>query len=57
MSFSMYFTIEADTPKKVIKEKIYGIWKADTAHDYHEKFVKVVCKDGKELDAFKERVA
>ena len=41
MTFSMNFTIEADLDRKVIKEKIYGIWKEDTARSYHEEFVKV----------------
>ncbi len=41
MTFSMNFTIEADLERKIIKEKIYGIWKEDTARSYHDEFIKV----------------
>ena len=41
MSFSMYFTIDADLDRRVIIEKIYGTWKKETAQQYHEEFVKV----------------
>ncbi len=41
MSFSMNFTIDADLERKLIREKIYGIWKDETAHLYHAEFIKV----------------
>jgi hypothetical protein len=37
----MNFTIEADLDRKLIREKIYGIWKEETAILYHEEFMKV----------------
>jgi len=40
MSISMNYTIEADTERKIIREKIYGIWKEETARSYHDDFVK-----------------
>ncbi|SYZ74140.1 hypothetical protein TRIP_C60410 [Candidatus Zixiibacteriota bacterium] len=42
MSFSMNFTIDADQERRVIFSKIYGIWKEETAHEYHDEFMKVV---------------
>ena len=42
MSFSMYFTIDADIERKLIIEKIYGTWTRETARLYHEEFRKVV---------------
>ncbi|SYZ74141.1 hypothetical protein TRIP_C60411 [Candidatus Zixiibacteriota bacterium] len=41
MSFSMNFTIDADLKRKLIREKIYGIWKDETAQLYHAEFIKV----------------
>jgi hypothetical protein len=41
MAFSMHFTIDADCERKLIIEKIYGLWKKDTAQEYHDEFVKV----------------
>jgi len=46
MSISMNYTIEADTDRKIIREKIYGIWKEETAHSYHEDFVAEAAKLG-----------
>jgi hypothetical protein len=40
MTLNMNFTIEADLDRKLIREKIYGIWKEETAILYHEEFVK-----------------
>lgn len=42
MAFSMNFTIEADVDRRVIFAKIYGIWKKETAEEYHREFMKVV---------------
>ncbi len=42
MAFSMNFTIEADEKRKVVFAKIYGIWKKETAEEYHQEFKKVV---------------
>jgi len=42
MSFSMNFTIEADLERRVVRSKIYGIWKGETAVEYHNEFKKVV---------------
>ena len=42
MSISMNFTIEADAERKIIKEKIYGIWKKETAEEYHRDFMEEV---------------
>jgi len=39
MSINMNFTIEADTDRRLIREKIYGIWKENTAKLYHDDFV------------------
>ncbi|MEW5925381.1 MAG: hypothetical protein AB1746_15475 [Candidatus Zixiibacteriota bacterium] len=39
MSISMNYTVEADVDRKIMKEKIYGIWKKDTARSYHEDFM------------------
>jgi hypothetical protein len=38
----MNFTIEADLKRRLIRSKIYGIWKKETATEYHEEFKKVV---------------
>ncbi len=40
MSLSLNFTIEADVERRLIVEKIYGIWKKETAEEYHLEFVK-----------------
>ena len=40
MSFSMNYTIEAEPERKIMREKIYGIWKEQTARSYHEDFMK-----------------
>ncbi|RKX27433.1 MAG: hypothetical protein DRP46_09925 [Candidatus Zixiibacteriota bacterium] len=39
MSINMNYTIEADIKRKIIREKIYGIWKKETAEDYHRDFM------------------
>jgi len=38
----MNFTIEADLGRRLIRSKIYGIWKRETAIEYHTEFKKVV---------------
>jgi hypothetical protein len=40
MSISMNYTIEANPERKIVREKIYGIWKEHTARSYHEDFMK-----------------
>ena len=42
MSFSMNYTIEAEPKRKIIREKIYGIWKEHTAKSYYDDFAKEV---------------
>jgi hypothetical protein len=41
MSFSMNFTIDADLEKRTVLAKIYGVWKKETAEEYHAEFRKV----------------
>jgi len=41
MSFSLNFTIDVDTERKIVMEKIYGIWKKETATSYDEEYRKV----------------
>jgi hypothetical protein len=41
MSFSLNFHIEANLERRVIYEKIYGLWKKETAVEYHEEFMRV----------------
>lgn len=40
MSFSMHFTIDAEPERRLITAKIYGIWKKETAEEYHAAFRK-----------------
>lgn len=40
MSFSMNYAIETVIERKVMREKIYGIWKEHTARSYHEDFIR-----------------
>jgi len=37
----MNFTIEVDEKRRIVFAKIYGIWKKETAEEYHEEFRKV----------------
>ncbi len=39
MSLNMNFTIETDAKRRVITEKIYGIWKKETAEKYHKEYM------------------
>jgi len=41
MNLSMFFNIEADADRRLVTAKIYGIWKAETARDYHNEYVEV----------------
>lgn len=41
MTLSMNFTIDADTKRHLIVEKIYGTWTIETAREYHQEFMKV----------------
>lgn len=38
MSFTMNFNIDLDEERKIVYSKIYGIWKLDTAREYHHEF-------------------
>jgi hypothetical protein len=42
MNLSMNYTLEVDEQRRIIREKIYGLWKADTARSYYEDFKKEV---------------
>jgi len=42
MSFTLNFNIDADPERRLIRSKIYGIWKKETAEEYHHEFSKVV---------------
>lgn len=42
MSFTLNFNIDLDTERKLIRSKIYGIWKKETAEEYHTHFAEVV---------------
>lgn len=39
MGLSMNYAVEADAERKITREKIYGIWKQDTAKSYRVDFV------------------
>ena len=41
MSFSMHFTIDADLDRNLVISKIYGVWKKETAEDYHTEYKEV----------------
>ena len=49
MPFNMNFTIDVDPDRRLVLEKIYGIWKQDTAEDYYKEFSEAVAPltDGK----------
>ncbi|MCP4567037.1 MAG: hypothetical protein GY841_05590 [FCB group bacterium] len=38
MSFSLHFTIDAESDRNVMNVKIYDVWKKQTAVDYHQEF-------------------
>ena len=38
MNLSFNFNIEVDSDRKVVIAKIYGIWKKETAVEYHEEY-------------------
>jgi hypothetical protein len=38
MSFNMHFTIDVDLDRRLVISKIYGVWKKETANDYHDEF-------------------
>jgi hypothetical protein len=42
MTFSLNFTFDVDTGRRVIYTKIYGIWKKETAEEYHKAFIEAV---------------
>jgi hypothetical protein len=37
----MHFTIDADVDRSLITSKIYGVWKKETAEDYHAEYKEV----------------
>jgi hypothetical protein len=39
MTFSMYYTLDVDTDRRLMIEKIYGTWKRETAESYHRDFM------------------
>lgn len=41
MSFSMYFMIDADPDRRLVTSKIYGVWKKETAEEYHQEYKEV----------------
>lgn len=43
MSFSMNFNIDLIPDRNLVNSKIYGIWKLETAREYHQEF-KIVAK-------------
>jgi hypothetical protein len=42
MKLSMYYNIEVDHDRKLVISKIYGIWKEETARNYHEEYKETV---------------
>ncbi len=42
MTFSMYYTLDVDTDRRLMIEKIYGTWKRETAESYHRDFMDTV---------------
>lgn len=41
MSFNFEFTIDIELERKLMISKIYGVWKIDTAHQYHKEYMEV----------------
>lgn len=41
-SWNFEFSFEVDRKNHVIYEKIYGLWKKDTAEEYHREFARAV---------------
>jgi hypothetical protein len=41
-SWSMQYSFEVDTERRIICEKIYGIWKPETGEQYHKDFMEAV---------------
>lgn len=42
MNLSMHYNIDVDQDRKLVTAKIYGIWKEETAKNYHEDYKKAV---------------
>ena len=42
MILSMHYNIDVDTDRKIAVAKIYGIWKAALALEYHNEYKKLV---------------
>ncbi|UCC45625.1 MAG: hypothetical protein JSU65_06820 [Candidatus Zixiibacteriota bacterium] len=38
-AFSLQYSIDVDEETAVVRAKIYGLWKAETANAYHEDFI------------------
>lgn len=41
-SWSLEFSFDVDTENRVIYEKIYGVWRKETANEYHREFMAAV---------------
>ena len=41
-TWNFQFNINIDEPNSVVYVKIYGVWREDTAHSYHEEFITTV---------------
>jgi hypothetical protein len=42
MILSMHYNIEVDEERKIATAKIYGIWKPETAQEYHKEYMSTV---------------
>jgi len=42
MNLSMYYNIDIDEERKIAVSKIYGIWKEETARNYHRDYMEIV---------------
>ena len=44
MNLSFHFNIDAYPERRLVIAKIYGIWKEETARDYHEEYMEAVAE-------------
>jgi len=42
MNLNLYYNIDVDTDRRLVISKIYGIWKEETAREYHDDYVELV---------------
>jgi hypothetical protein len=42
MNLSFHYNIDIDTKRKIAVAKIYGIWKKETALEYHEEYMDAI---------------